>query len=107
MTDIQTIRIGIVGAGGNTRKRHVPGFRAIEGVEIVGVVNRSPESTASAAEEFGIPKTYPSWQALIDPKLAFEYKNLIVQLLIYELLQKIGTSFHEEAAYFLFLVQLS
>ena len=53
MTNKQTIRIGIVGAGGNTRKRHVPGFRAVDGVEIVGVVNRSPESTAKAAERIG------------------------------------------------------
>ena len=66
MTDKQTIRIGIVGAGGNTRKRHVPGFRAVEGVDIVGVINRSPESTAHAAEEFDIPKTYSDWQSLIE-----------------------------------------
>ena len=35
-----TIRIGIVGAGANTRLRHIPGFRAIEGVELAGVVGR-------------------------------------------------------------------
>ncbi|MDP7275566.1 MAG: Gfo/Idh/MocA family oxidoreductase [Planctomycetaceae bacterium] len=60
-----TIRIGIVGAGANTRLRHVPGFRAIEGVELVGVVNRSPESSARAAEEFGIPRVYENWQELV------------------------------------------
>lgn len=64
----QTIRIGIVGAGGNTRQRHIPGFRAIEGVELVGVVNRSAESTDNAAREFGIEKTYADWQTLVaDP----------------------------------------
>jgi predicted dehydrogenase len=62
----QPIRIGIVGAGANTRGRHIPGFRAIEGVELTGVVNRSAESTAKAAREFEIPKTYPNWQALIE-----------------------------------------
>ncbi len=40
------IRIGIIGAGANTRLRHIPGLRAIDGVEIVGVVNRTPQSTA-------------------------------------------------------------
>ena len=40
-----TIRVGIVGAGANTRLRHIPGFRAIRGVELAGVVNSSPEST--------------------------------------------------------------
>lgn len=65
-----TIRVGIVGAGANTRLRHVPGFRAIAGVELAGVVNSSPESTARAADEFSIPKTYADWQALIaDPDL--------------------------------------
>ncbi len=64
----QIIRIGIVGAGANTRSRHIPGFRAIDGVEIVGVVNRTPESTARAANELGIPCTYPSWRELVsDP----------------------------------------
>jgi predicted dehydrogenase len=61
----QTVRIGIVGAGANTRLRHIPGFRAIDGVEIVGVVNRSSESTDRAAQEFEIPQTYANWQELV------------------------------------------
>src|SRR5438105_2144590 len=60
------VRIGIIGAGANTRSRHIPGFRAIAGVEIVGVINRTGESSARAAAELGIPKTYPQWQAVID-----------------------------------------
>jgi predicted dehydrogenase len=61
-----TVRVGIVGAGGNTRLRHIPGFRAIDGVELVGVVNSTPESTARAAAEFDIPRTYENWQTLVD-----------------------------------------
>src|SRR5262249_37905185 len=60
------VRIGIVGAGANTKSRHIPGFRAIPGVEIVGVVNRSPESSARVAREFEIAISYPNWQALIE-----------------------------------------
>lgn len=60
------VRIGIVGAGNNTRVRHIPGFRAIDGVEITGVVNRSPESTRRAAEEFGIPRRFADWRELVD-----------------------------------------
>lgn len=64
------IRIGIVGAGENTRQRHIPGFRAIAGVEITGVVNRTPESTACAANSLKIPRTFPNWQALVeDPQI--------------------------------------
>jgi predicted dehydrogenase len=64
------LRIGIIGAGGNTRLRHIPGFRAIEGVELAGVVNRRAESTAAAAREFGIPRTYSQWEGLVaDPEI--------------------------------------
>jgi predicted dehydrogenase len=60
------VRIGIIGAGSNTRRRHIPGLRNQPGVELVGVVNRSPESSARAAQSLGIPKTYSDWRQLID-----------------------------------------
>ena len=64
----ERIGVGLVGAGGIARARHVPGFRALPGVEIVGVVNRTPGSTARAAAELGIPRAYPDWETLIaDP----------------------------------------
>ncbi|MCH8922270.1 MAG: Gfo/Idh/MocA family oxidoreductase [Planctomycetes bacterium] len=63
---MNTIRIGIVGLGANTRLRHVPGLRACEDVEIVGVCNRQAESTAAAAREFDIPQTYERWEDLVD-----------------------------------------
>jgi predicted dehydrogenase len=64
------VRIGIVGAGKNTRERHVPGFRSLAGVELVGLVNSTPESTARAARDLGISKTYPRWQELLaDPQI--------------------------------------
>lgn len=61
-----SLRIGIVGAGDNTRRRHIPGLNAIAGVQITGVVNRTPESSARVASEFQIPKVYPHWQALVE-----------------------------------------
>lgn len=63
---MDTIRIGIIGLGANTRLRHVPGLRACENVEISGVCNRRPESTRAAAEEFGIAKTYDRWEQLVE-----------------------------------------
>ena len=35
------IRVGLIGAGANTRLRHIPGFREQRDVEIVAVANRS------------------------------------------------------------------
>jgi predicted dehydrogenase len=60
-----TIRVGLIGAGGNARRCHVPGFRQAEGVEIIGVANRSLESSRRAAAEFDIPRVYDSWQRLL------------------------------------------
>ncbi len=60
-----TIRVGVIGAGGNTTSRHIPGLQAIDGVEIVGVCNRSQESSQRVADQFGIPKTYGGWQEAI------------------------------------------
>lgn len=61
----QPIRVGIVGAGDNTRRRHIPGLRAVAGVEVAGVVNRTPQSTAKVASELGIPTQYATWQELL------------------------------------------
>ena len=47
-----TLRVGLIGAGANTRGRHIPGLRALPGIEIVAVCNRRPDSTAAVAQEF-------------------------------------------------------
>jgi predicted dehydrogenase len=65
-----TIRIGIAGAGGIARQRHLPGFAKIEGVEVVSVANRSRASSEQVAREFGIARVHDDWQALIaDPEV--------------------------------------
>ena len=60
------VRIGIVGAGANTRARHIPGFQAIEGVTLTGVCNRSRESSQAAADAFGIERVFDTWEALVE-----------------------------------------
>ena len=61
----EIIRIGCVGAGANTKLRHIPGFQAIDGVEVVSVANRSRESSQRVADEFQIQQIYDSWAELI------------------------------------------
>jgi len=63
---VEKIRIGIIGAGANTRLRHIPGFRELENVEIVGVVNRTPQSTARVAQDFEIPRQFSDWRQLVE-----------------------------------------
>ena len=61
-----TLRIGIVGAGGNTRLHHIPKLKQIEGVEIVAVVNRTRASSERVAQEFGIARVHDHWQQLVN-----------------------------------------
>lgn len=61
----QTIRVGFIGAGKNTRERHIPGFQKCEGVEFVAVANRSKESGERVAKEFGIARVYGDWRELL------------------------------------------
>jgi predicted dehydrogenase len=66
----ERLRIGLIGAGANTRLRHIPGLKALDGVEIVAVCNRRPESTAAVAREFGVRRTFGQWQDLVaDPDI--------------------------------------
>ena len=60
-----TIRVGIIGAGANTRDRHIPGLQAIAGVEIVAVCNRSQESGERVAKQFGIERVCVNWQEIV------------------------------------------
>jgi predicted dehydrogenase len=60
------IRVGLIGAGGNTRALHIPGFAKQDGVQIVAVANRTRESSQRVADEFSIPKVHDHWQALLE-----------------------------------------
>ena len=62
----ETIRIGVVGAGANTTKFHIPGLQAIAGVEVTSVCNRSYESSKRVADQFNIPTIYEHWSQLIE-----------------------------------------
>lgn len=59
------LKIGLVGAGANTKARHIPCLRALPDVEIVAVCNRSPESSRAVAAEFGVPRVYDDWRSLV------------------------------------------
>ncbi len=59
------IRLGFVGAGNNTRRKHLPGFQQLPDVELVAVCNSTEESSRRVAREFGIPNTFATWQHLV------------------------------------------
>src|SRR5687768_14905171 len=61
-----TIRVGVVGAGGNTKLHHIPKLKKIEGVEIKSVANRSRASSERVAQEFGIERVHDNWQDVVN-----------------------------------------
>lgn len=63
-----TLRIGLIGAGANTRLRHIPGFLALDDVELVCVANQTIESGEQVADENDIPRVYAHWRDVVaDP----------------------------------------
>jgi len=63
---VERIGIGFVGLGSISRAQHVPGFRAIPGVELAALAASSPESSRRTAAELGIPHVHDDWRAVID-----------------------------------------
>ena len=50
-----SLSVGVIGAGANSRLHHIPKLQAIDGLSVTVVCNRSAESSARVAQEFGIP----------------------------------------------------
>jgi len=60
------LRIGIVGAGGIVRQRHLPGLLALPNVQIAAVCNARVETAQSVAKEFHIPEVLDDWAEMLD-----------------------------------------
>ena len=61
----ETLKVGLIGAGANTRAKHISGLQKQSDVEITAVANRSFESGEKVAEEFGIPTVCEDWMEII------------------------------------------
>jgi len=66
MNETETVRVGIIGAGGVVRGRHIPALQRIPGVEIPLIWSRTPEKAQAVAAEFGINATADHWQEVIE-----------------------------------------
>ena len=62
---LESIKVGVVGAGANTVSRHLPGLLQQRGVEIVSVCNRSLESGRRVAQQFDIKTVREDWVDLV------------------------------------------
>ena len=61
----QTIRIGHIGAGRFSRNVILPALQQLADVELVAVANSAPESSMSAATQFGFARTATDWRAIV------------------------------------------
>ena len=62
----ENIRVGVIGAGGNTTLKHIPLLQKIPGVEIVSVANRSIKSSSEVASQFEIKNYFDNWINVVD-----------------------------------------
>ena len=62
----KTIRVGLIGAGGNTRSRHIPGLKEQKGVELAAVANRTTASGRRIADQFGVAKVCGHWREILE-----------------------------------------
>ena len=60
------LRIGIVGAGGIVRQRHLPGLLALPNVQVIAVCNSRIDSARRIAAEFNIPDALDDWAEMIE-----------------------------------------
>jgi predicted dehydrogenase len=60
------LRVGIVGAGGIVKQRHLPGLQALPNVQVVAVCNSQVETAQKVAKEFNIPEVIDDWAELLD-----------------------------------------
>ena len=63
---VKKLRVGIVGAGGIVRQRHLPGLLSLPNVQVVAVCNSRVESAQKIAKEFHIPEVVDDWAEMID-----------------------------------------
>ncbi|MBB5036889.1 Gfo/Idh/MocA family protein [Prosthecobacter dejongeii] len=67
MSSERIIRIGIVGAGGIVKQRHLPGLRALPNVRITAVANSSLASAEAFCQEFAPEaKAHARWEDVVD-----------------------------------------
>lgn len=66
MSQNTPLRVGIIGAGGNTRSRHLPGLLEITGVTVPVLCNRTEASGRKVASAFGVPNVVTDWRAVVE-----------------------------------------
>lgn len=62
----ERVGIGFIGAGGIARERHLPGLKAVPGVDFVTIANRTRASAAKIAAEYGFREVLDDWHDVVE-----------------------------------------
>jgi predicted dehydrogenase len=62
----RSLNVALIGAGGVVRSHHLPGLRAVKGVEVRGVAGRDAERSRQLATELDIRVAYSDWRAALE-----------------------------------------
>lgn len=63
---MRQLKWGVLGCSGFARRRSVPAMLLTPSVELIGVASRSKDKAEKFSAQFSLPKTYESYQQLID-----------------------------------------
>src|SRR5215217_7917280 len=67
------LKWGVLGAA-RINRRFLPGLKAAANAELVGIASRHADKARQAAEQWGAPKSYDSYEALLaDPEIEAVY----------------------------------
>ncbi len=61
----KSIGVGIIGTGFG-KAVHLPAFRSLEKVRVIGMASRDPQKSCQIAEEFSLPNYFADWRELVD-----------------------------------------
>ena len=62
---METIRIGVIGAGGIAQRSHIPAYLNTPGVELVAIADINEKKLNYVADKFGIPRKYIDYHELL------------------------------------------
>jgi predicted dehydrogenase len=60
------LKVGIIGAGGIARGRHIPCFQRNKKVALAAIADVTSELAEQVGQQFGIPATYTDYRAMLD-----------------------------------------
>jgi predicted dehydrogenase len=62
---MQTVRVGIIGAGMIAHRSHAEAFQALQGVEVVAVADVDGARAKAFAEKYSIPQVFSDYEAML------------------------------------------